>query len=254
MTQDRRDDRQHSEQEEIPCTVVNQRTPRERGILIPYDPPTTPVLFHILAVPQDGWTEYTPGVLVEAGMETDPAWYQVLTCGQEDLVNRVLRPFPQSGNPESPFRQFSTLELAQTFVNETTKPRWFLDQSGAQLQAAVEGAARVFGTSPDIWVTQPTLFLNGTHPSLQIGEAGALFSLAGALRVVGVTEGMSCLQIELPKAYEKERAWFEPGSGSWQYVELRYPEEAGRVPSWTVGDNRGSLALAEQQQRKDTKQ
>ncbi|MGH9821825.1 MAG: hypothetical protein ACREDR_00985 [Blastocatellia bacterium] len=202
--------------------------PGVQATLFTYCPPTTPVQFSILAVPCPGGVEYTPGVLVEGrSQETD--WFLIVSCEQDGLVNHTLRPFPRVGHPEIPCQQFSSLELARAFVDEVARPRWFLELSGLQLQAAVEAVAGILGVAPDIWIEEPLLQLNGSRPSLQVGEAGATFTLAGLQRVVGVTEGMGVLEIALPEEYyEKQSAWFEPGSGFWSYVELRYPQGAVR--------------------------
>jgi hypothetical protein len=200
--------------------------PGAQAVLYPYCPPTTPVRFSILAVPRLGGVEYTPGVLIEGGSQ-ETAWFRIVSCSQEGFVSRALQPFPRASQPKALHQQFSTLAQAMAFVDQVTRPRWYLNLSGLQLQAAVEAVTGILGVAPDIWIEESLLLLNGSRPSLQIGEAGATFALTGLQRVVGVTEGMAALQIALPEGwYGNQRAWFEPGSGSWSYVELRYPEGA----------------------------
>lgn len=195
-----------------------------QATLLPYRPQNTPVQFFILAVPRPGGIEYTPGALVE-GSAQETTWFRIVSCAQEEFVNLALRPFPRTGNSESLSQQFSTLDQARAFVDEVTRPRWFLGLTGLQLQAAFEDVLGILGVAPDIWIEEPLLLLSGSNPSLQIGEAGATFALDGLQRVVGVTEGMGVLQIALPEVhYGKQSAWFGPWGESWSYVELRYPE------------------------------
>jgi hypothetical protein len=231
--------------EELACRVAGPLSEEPAGgRLIPYCPNTTPVQFYILALARPDGVDYIPGVLIEAeaggAAQPDPAWYRVVSCAQENLSGRVLRPFPRQGNAGRPFEQFNWLTPALLFLDAVTKPRWYVELSGRKLQAAVEDLTGVWGVAPDIWVTEPVLLLIGSRPALQIGEAGATFVLQGVQRVVGVTEGMETLQIKLPEEhYGKQAAWFGPSRGVWSYVELRYPErKGGALPSWTVGDNR----------------
>jgi hypothetical protein len=226
--------REGSASQGISCTVARaSETMAHQATLIAYTHP-----LYILAVNQQDRVEYTPGALVGVSEDTPDGWYRITSSAQAEVVDRALRPFPLAGGPADSFQRFGELSAARAFVEEVTKPRWFIDLSGRQLQAKVEATSRDWGVAPDIWITEPALILNGSHPSLQIGEAGAVFSLVGSQQVVGVTEGMGCLQIELPEVYGHERAWFEPGSGIWTYVELRYPQADDAAPIWTVGDNR----------------
>src|SRR5260370_9923570 len=96
------------------CYVNSSRTLRERAELVPYGP-SRPLQHYILAVAQESFIEYTPGVLVEPGEGVDPEWYQLVESSSvPGFVGQVLKPFPPpgdrvEGDPETLVQQFTSL-------------------------------------------------------------------------------------------------------------------------------------------------